>query len=129
MRTMLKSKIHRATVTHVDRDYEGSLGIDGELMRQVDIIPFEQVHVLNISNGNRFETYVIEEPAGNGRIGVYGAAAHLATPGDMVIILAYRQVSEDDAINVHPLVLHVDSDNAPRALERALAEAPPPSLT
>ena len=121
---MLKSKIHRATVTDVNRDYEGSIGIDGELLRTVDLLPFEQVHVLDITNGNRFETYVIEEPEGSRRIGVYGAAAHLVAPGDLVIILAYNLVPEGEAADVHPRVLVLDASNKPRTVVVAASRAP-----
>ena len=113
MRMMLKSKIHRARVTDVNRDYEGSIGIDHELLRAVDLLPFEQVHVLDITNGNRFETYVIEELAGSHRIGVYGAAAHLVAPGDLVIILAYSLLPDEQAADVRPKVLIVDAQNEP----------------
>ncbi|MPZ15526.1 MAG: aspartate 1-decarboxylase, partial [Chloroflexi bacterium] len=78
MRVMLKSKIHRATITETNLDYEGSIGIDAALLRRASLLPYEQVHVLNVTNGARFETYAIEEPAKSGRIVVYGAAAHLA---------------------------------------------------
>ena len=121
---MLKSKIHRATVTDVNRDYEGSIGIDGELLRTVDLLPFEQVHVLDITNGNRFETYVIEEPEGSRRIGVYGAAAHLVAPGDLVIILAYNLIPEEEAADVHPRVLVLDASNKPRTVVVAASRAP-----
>lgn len=113
MRVMLKSKIHRATVTDINRDYEGSVGIDGELLRAADLLPFEQVHVLNITNGSRFETYVIEEPERSRRIGIYGAAAHLVAVGDLVIILAYTLASEQEAPHVRPKVLLLNAGNEP----------------
>lgn len=112
LRIMLKSKIHRATVTHVDVDYEGSIGIDADLLDAADLLPFEQVHVLDITNGARFETYVMEEPAGCGRIALYGAAGRLVSPGDLVIILGYGVVTEGDARGMHPRVVHVDAHNA-----------------
>ena len=88
LRVMCKSKIHRATITKVDLHYDGSIGIDKLLLRAADIYPCEIVQVVNINNGSRFETYAIEEKAGSGTIGLYGAAAHLGKPGDLVIILS-----------------------------------------
>lgn len=125
---MLKSKIHRATVTDVDRDYEGSIGIDRELLSAVDLLPYEQVHVLDISNGNRFETYVIEEPAGSRRIGIYGAAANLVAPGDLVIILAYSLLPDEQAADIRPKVLIVDAQNEPRSVAVAAPSAPRPGV-
>lgn len=111
LRTMVKSKIHRATITDIDLDYEGSIGIDGALMRAADLLPYEQVHVLDVTNGARFQTYVIEEPAHSGRIGVYGAAAHLVRRGDTVIILAYSLQTEEEARSANPHIIYVDSAN------------------
>jgi len=111
MRTMLKSKIHRARVTQVDLDYEGSITIDRSLMEAVDILPFERVEVLNINNGARFNTYAIEGEADSGIVGVNGAAARLVAKGDIVIILSYRQVPEDEAVNMTPRIVRVDSQN------------------
>ncbi len=111
---MLKSKIHRATITVVDADYEGSIGIDARLLEAADILPFEQVHVLDITNGNRFETFAIPEPVGSGTIGVYGAAARLVARGDLVIILAYGLVAEDEARDVEPRLVFVNAANAPK---------------
>jgi len=125
---MLKSKIHRARVTDVNRDYEGSIGIDHELLRAVDLLPFEQVHVLDITNGNRFETYIIEEPAVSRRIGVYGAAAHLVARGDLVIILAYSLLPDEQAADVRPKVLIVDAQNEPRSVAVAASSAPGPGV-
>ena len=109
MRNMLKSKIHRATVTGADIDYEGSIAIDTRLMEAADILPFEKVHVLNINNGARFETYVIEGE--KGEICINGAAARLALKGDMVIILTYQQMEEEEAHTYTPKLVHVDSKN------------------
>jgi aspartate 1-decarboxylase len=111
MRTMLKSKIHRARVTQVDLDYEGSITIDRSLMEASDILPFERVEVLNINNGARFSTYAIEGEANSGIIGVNGAAARLVAKGDIVIILSYCQVPDDEAINIIPSIVRVDSQN------------------
>jgi aspartate 1-decarboxylase len=111
MRTMLKSKIHRARVTQVDLDYEGSITIDRALMEASDILPFERVEVLNINNGARFSTYVIEGEANSGIIGINGAAARLVAKGDIVIIVAYCQVPDDEAINITPSIVRVDSQN------------------
>jgi aspartate 1-decarboxylase len=112
MRTMLKSKIHRATVTDANIDYEGSITVDRKLMEAADIIPYEQVHVLNISNGARFTTYAIEGEAGSGEICLNGAAARLAVKGDLVIILTYTGVPEEEMENYRPKIVHVDKKNA-----------------
>lgn len=111
MRTMLKSKIHRARVTQVDLDYEGSITIDRSLMEASDILPFERVEVLNINNGARFSTYAIEGEANSGIIGINGAAARLVAKGDIVIIISYCQVPDDEAINIIPSIVRVDSQN------------------
>ncbi len=94
-RHMFKSKIHRATVTDADLNYNGSITIDKELLEEADILPYEQVHVVNINNGARFETYVIEGEAGSGDICLNGAAARLVHPGDLVIIITYSLVGEE----------------------------------
>ena len=111
MRTMMKSKIHRARVTQVDLDYEGSITIDRALMEASDILPFERVEVLNINNGARFSTYAIEGVANSGIIGINGAAARLVAKGDIVLILSYCQVPDDEAINMIPNIVRVDSQN------------------
>ena len=111
MRTMLKSKIHRARVTQVDLDYEGSITIDRSLMEASDILPFERVEVLNVNNGARFSTYAIEGEANSGIIGINGAAARLVAKGDIVIILSYCQVPDDEAISMTPSIVRVDSQN------------------
>lgn len=110
MRNMLKSKIHRATVTGADIDYQGSITIDTRLMEAADILPFEQVHVLNLNNGARFETYAIEGE--KGEICLNGAAARLAIKGDLVIILTYRQMEEEEAHTYSPTLVYVDSNNS-----------------
>ena len=111
MRAMLKSKIHRARVTQVDLDYEGSITIDRSLMEASDLLPFERVEVLNINNGARFGTYVIEGEADSGVIGINGAAARLVAKGDIIIILSYCQVSDDEAVAVTPSLVYVDGRN------------------
>ena len=111
MRTMLKSKIHRATVTDGNIDYEGSITIDKTLMEEADMLPYEQVQVLNINNGARFSTYVIEGEAGSGEICLNGAAARLAVKGDLVIILTYTDVPEEEARNHKPKIVQVNERN------------------
>jgi aspartate 1-decarboxylase len=120
MRVMLKSKIHRAHITEANIDYEGSISIDQRLMQEADILPYEQVQVLDINNGARFATYAIEAEADSGEIGVQGAAARLVTVGDMVIILAYCQVEEEEARNLTPKLVYVDSKNAITTTKRAI---------
>ena len=111
-RILFKSKIHRATVTQADPDYEGSLTIDAALMRAADILPYEKVHVWNRTNGSRLETYALEGPAGSGVICVNGAAAHHARPGDMVIIATFAEAKDEaEARAWSPIVVHVDGDN------------------
>ena len=111
MRTMLRSKIHRARVTEVNVDYEGSITIDKNLMEAADILPYERVDVLNINNAARFSTYAIEGNRGLGQICLNGAAARLAAKDDIVIILSYYDVPEDEAATVTPRLVYVDSEN------------------
>jgi len=110
MRTMLKSKIHGARVTQVNIDYEGSITIDQKLMREADILPYEQVQVLNVNNGARFTTYAIEGKSGE--IGLNGAAARLAVKGDTIMVLSYCYVDDDEAHNFIPKLVYVDAKNA-----------------
>jgi aspartate 1-decarboxylase len=110
-RQLLKSKIHRATVTGCDLHYVGSITIDTELMQQADLLPYEKVHVLNLANGARFETYTIEGRPGSGEIKINGAAAHLCSEGDRVIVLSYGIYSADDLDAYSPVVVHVDERN------------------
>ncbi|MEE8372819.1 MAG: aspartate 1-decarboxylase [Dehalococcoidia bacterium] len=112
MRMMLKSKIHRATVTEANVDYEGSITIDKDLMEAADMLPYEQVHVLDVDNGSRLETYVIEGERGSGVICMNGAAAKLIRERDKVIIISYQTISEADAVDLEPKVVFVDSRNA-----------------
>jgi len=107
---MLKSKIHRARVTDANIDYEGSISVDPVLLAAADILPFEQVHVLDVNNGARFTTYAIV--GGPGEICLNGAAARLVNRGDIVIILTYCQVKEDDARHHAPKLVYVDENNA-----------------
>ena len=109
MRVMLKSKIHRASVTDCNIDYEGSITIDKGIMEAADILPYEQVDVLNINNGARFNTYAIEGE--KGEICINGAAARLAVKGDIVLILSYNHVEENEARNVTPKLVYVDVKN------------------
>ncbi len=110
-RTMLKSKIHRATVTGADIDYEGSITLDPHLMKAADVLPHEKVHVLDIDNGERFETYAIEGQPGSGTVQVNGAAARLVQPGDTVIVLTYAQYEEGELAGLEPVVVRVDAEN------------------
>ena len=110
-RTMLKSKIHRATVTQADLHYVGSVTVDPVLMEASDLLPGEQVAVVDITNGARLETYVIEGERGSGVIGINGAAAHLVHPGDLVILIAYGVMSDAEAAAYQPKIVFVDSDN------------------
>ncbi|MBL0799160.1 MULTISPECIES: aspartate 1-decarboxylase [Streptomyces] len=111
LRTMFKSKIHRATVTHADLHYVGSVTVDRDLMDAADLLPGELVHIVDITNGARLETYVIEGEPGSGVIGVNGAAAHLVHPGDLVILISYAQVDDTEARSLVPSVVHVDAQN------------------
>ncbi|MCB1592421.1 MAG: aspartate 1-decarboxylase [Alphaproteobacteria bacterium] len=109
--TMLKAKLHRATVTRADLDYEGSITIDLDLLEQAGILPHEQVDVLDITNGARLTTYAIPGPRASGEIGINGAAAHLVSPGDLVIICAYAQMDAQEARNFEPEILVLDEKN------------------
>ncbi|MDX8392276.1 MAG: aspartate 1-decarboxylase [Mariprofundaceae bacterium] len=110
--TMLKSKIHRVTVTHAELDYEGSCAIDLNLLEAANILPFEQLHIYNIANGERFTTYAIEAPRGSGTIGVNGAAAHKANVGDLLIVCTYADMETNAAQHFSPALVYVDTDNA-----------------
>jgi len=124
MRKMLRAKIHRATVTQADVDYEGSITIDRRLMEATDLLAHEAVCVWDVTNGNRFETYAVEGPPDSGVVCVNGAAAHLVRPGDLVIIAAYTWLPEDAARAHEPKVVFVDGEN--RIRERR-AETPGPT--
>ena len=111
-RTMCKSKIHRATLTGADLNYVGSLTVDRALMDAADMLPYEQVHVVNVNNGNRLVTYIIEGERGSGTIQLNGAAARLGAPGDIVIVLSYADYDEAELPpGFEPLVVFVDARN------------------
>jgi len=124
-RTMCKSKIHRATVTGADLHYIGSITVDPLLMEAADLLAYEQVHVVNLNNGARFETYVIEGTRGAGEICLNGAAARLAQPGDKVIVISYGQYDEAELASFTPHFVFVDDGN--RVVD--LQGAPQPELT
>ena len=111
MRTMLKGKIHRARVTDANLHYEGSVTLDPILMEAADVLPYEQVHLLNIDNGKRLTTYVIEGERGSGQVVVNGAAAHLIHGGDTIIILSYVALPDDEARRLEPRLVYVDEAN------------------
>src|SRR5437763_2427794 len=111
LRTMLKSKIHRATVTQANLHYVGSVTIDEDLMDAADLLPGEQVAIVDVTNGARLETYVIPGEAGSGVIGINGAAAHLVQPDDLVIIISYGVMDDAEARSYQPRVVFVDADN------------------
>ncbi len=121
LRVMLKSKIHRARVTDGNIDYEGSITIDKELMEEADILPYEQVHVLDINNSARFITYAIEGE--KGEICVNGAAARLVTKGDTIIILSYCHVEDEEAHSFIPKLVYVDAQNAITEIKGAVGTA------
>lgn len=108
---MLYSKLHRAHVTHTELHYNGSLGIDRDLMDAAGLMPGQQIDVVNVANGKRFTTYVLEEARGSKRIGVYGAAAHLANAGDIVIIIAYVLMDEKEARSYQPKIVILNEQN------------------
>jgi len=110
-RQMLKSKLHRVTVTHSELDYEGSVAIDGRLLDAADIREYERIEVYNLGNGERFSTYAIRAEEGAGIISVNGAAAHKANPGDIVIICAYAEVEEKELAAFKPRLVYVDARN------------------
>jgi aspartate 1-decarboxylase len=111
MRIMMKSKIHRATVTQADLDYVGSVTLDAALMEAADLLEGEQVAIVDITNGARIETYVIPGERGSGVIGINGAAAHLVHAGDLVILISYAVLSDAEARALEPRIVHVDEHN------------------
>jgi aspartate 1-decarboxylase len=119
MRTMLRSKIHRARVTETNVSYEGSITIDSQLLEAADILPYERVEVLNVNNGARFSTYTIEGKRGSGEICINGAAARLAAKDDIVIILSYESVTNEEVGKVKPIMVYVDSDNEIKSIKHA----------
>jgi aspartate 1-decarboxylase len=126
-RTLFKSKIHRATVTHADLHYEGSVTIDADLLSAADILPFERVHVWNVTNGSRLETYALEGERGSGVVCVNGAAAHHASPGDVVIVTTFAEAATDEeARRWRPTVVRVDDEN--RIVDGPAHEIPGPAV-
>ena len=114
LRTMLQAKLHRVRVTAADLDYEGSCGIDRALLDATGMLPNQYIELYNISNGERFSTYVIEAPAGSGTISLNGAAARKAMVGDLLIICAYAQYTQAELADYRPRIIQVDSRNQPR---------------
>jgi len=129
MRIMMKSKIHRATVTQADLDYVGSVTIDADLLDAADLLEGEQVAIVDNTNGARIETYVIPGPRGSGIIGINGAAAHLVHPGDLVIIMSYAVLDEAEAKALTPTVVHVDRANKVVKIGNDAAEPVPGDAT
>lgn len=123
-REMFKSKIHRATVTQADLHYVGSVTIDSTLMAAANLLPGEKVDIVDVDNGARLSTYVIEGEADSGVIGINGAAAHLINPGDLVIIISYASMSEEHARSYQPSVVFVDGDNRPVTTRTDPADVP-----
>lgn len=119
-RRMMKSKVHRATVTDANLHYVGSVSIDTELMKRADILPGEQVAVLDLDNGARFETYALE--GGSRQVCLNGAAARLVQPGDRVILITYADYDQEELDHYQPLVVHVDGDNQPIEVDHILGE-------
>ena len=111
MRFVMRSKIHRATVTHADVDYIGSISIDENILQAAGIEEWEKIHVLDVTNGSRLETYVVKAPAGSGRICINGAAAHLVHPGDLVILITYEGIPSDNVSEHMPTIVHVNAQN------------------
>jgi aspartate 1-decarboxylase len=128
LRKMLKSKIHRATVTHADLHYVGSVTIDEALMDAADLLPGEQVAIVDITNGARLETYVIPGQRGSGVIGINGAAARLVAEGDLVILISYGTMDEAEARSFQPRIVHVDAANRIIKLGEDPAEPVPGSI-
>src|SRR3954469_15637679 len=121
-RTMLKSKIHRATVTDSDLHYVGSITIDTDLLEAADIREHELVHVLDVDNGARFETYTIAGASGSGEVKIHGAAARLVHSGDTVIVVSYSEYDEAELESHSPIVVHVDDENRIVTVDDAVAE-------
>lgn len=109
--TICKSKIHRAVITEANRDYEGSITIDADLMKAADLIEYEKVQIANITNGERLETYVIKGEAGSGIICLNGAAAHKGKKGDLIIIISYGEIEKEKANTCKPIIVKVDKNN------------------
>ena len=127
LRTMMTSKIHRATVTQADLHYVGSVTVDEDLLEAADLLPGELVHIVDVTNGARLETYTIAGERGSGVLGINGAAAHLVHPGDVVILIAYGQMETAEARSFRPSVVFVDQDNRITGTGSDPAEALPGS--
>ena len=123
---VFKSKIHRATVTHADLEYEGSVTVDTDLLDAAEILPYEAVHIWNVTRGSRLMTYALPGPRGSGCICVNGAAAHLNKPGDMVILATFAEMSQEEARSYKPVVVRVDAQN--RQTDDVSEELPGPVL-
>jgi aspartate 1-decarboxylase len=123
---VFKSKIHRATVTHADLEYEGSVTIDADLLEAANILPYESVHIWNVTRGTRLQTYALEGPRGSGAVCINGAAAHLNKPGDLVILATFADMTPEEARNYKPVVVRVDRANRP--LDDRSEEKPGPVL-
>lgn len=127
IRTMMNGKIHRATVTQADLHYVGSVTVDEDLLDAADILPGELVHIVDVTNGARLETYTIAGERGSGVIGINGAAAHLVHPGDLVILISYAQLDTAEARGHRPHVVFVDAANRIVSTGADAADAPDPS--
>jgi aspartate 1-decarboxylase len=127
LRTMMTGKVHRVTVTQADLHYVGSVTVDEDLLDAADILPGELVSIVDITNGARLETYTIAGPRGSGVLGINGAAAHLVHPGDLVILIAYQQMTTEEARALQPHVVHVDARNRIVALGSDAGEPVPGS--
>jgi len=123
---VFKSKIHRATVTHADLEYEGSVTVDSDLLDAAEILPYEAVHIWNVTRGSRLVTYALPGPRGSGAICVNGAAAHLNKPGDMVILATFAEMTREEARQHRPTVVRVDAQN--RQTDDVSEELPGPVL-
>lgn len=123
---VFKSKIHRATVTHADLEYEGSVTVDSNLLDAAEILPYEAVHIWNVTRGTRLMTYALPGPRGSGCICVNGAAAHLNKPGDLVILATFAEMSREEAASYKPVVVRVDTEN--RQTDDHSEELPGPVL-
>ncbi|HEX2872761.1 MAG TPA: aspartate 1-decarboxylase [Polyangiaceae bacterium] len=123
---VFKSKIHRATVTHADLEYEGSVTVDSDLLDAAEILPYEAVHIWNVTRGSRLMTYALPGPRGSGAICVNGAAAHLNKPGDLVILATFAEMTREEAQKHRPVVVRVDAEN--RKTDDVSEELPGPVL-
>jgi aspartate 1-decarboxylase len=124
--SLFKSKIHRATVTHADLEYEGSVTLDRDLLDAAGILPYEAVHIWNVTRGSRLVTYALEGPRGSGAVCVNGAAAHLNRPGDVVILATFADMTPEEAREHRPKVVRVDAEN--RVVAETSEERPGPIL-